>query len=242
MLRWTAFGVGTGAIVCQTLQRLDASSDSKRAYRAAKSRYLDALAKSVSSSAALQSTSQPSVSEMSWFDTAPEATVHVNETIFDDEPNRNEEPQTPDTVSAVGADIVDPKVAFESAMADGAWAEAFEAYRLGREEAAGFDPTAADLERLRKASMEEIFRRMHSGTVREDVAYLAQSVAETFPESTEGRTLAQVLGVLRRSAGLCPRCAKPYKGIAAACHACLRGTPEEHQIAWDDESPRDDVP
>ena len=66
-----------------------------------------------------------------------------------------------------------------------------------------------------------IMRRLRGGTVRPDVADLAARVAERFPKSVEGASLRASLATLRRSAGLCPRCARPYRGIADACPPCL---------------------
>jgi predicted amidophosphoribosyltransferase len=55
-----------------------------------------------------------------------------------------------------------------------------------------------------------------------DVATLAGRVAEDFAHTTEGASLRASLPTLRRSAGLCPRCAQPYTGIADACRDCLK--------------------
>jgi hypothetical protein len=66
-----------------------------------------------------------------------------------------------------------------------------------------------------------LMRRMRTGTVRADVAALAQQIAERFPASPEGASLRASLPTLRRSAGLCPRCARPYAGIDDACPECL---------------------
>ena len=123
----------------------------------------------------------------------------------------------------------------EEALLDGNWLAATEAYKAGMDSGELIPVDDSDLARLRKSSLEFIFQRMHSGTVKEDVASLARNITQIFPLSMEGRTLAPVLGVLRRSAGLCPRCEKPYRGVANACHDCLRGTPEAYQIAWDDQ-------
>lgn len=87
---------------------------------------------------------------------------------------------------------------------------------------------------FRSKAMERIFQRMHSGTVKDDVPELAQIIVDLFPDSKESQTLRPVMSVLRRAAGLCPRCSKPYKGIANACHECLAGTSEAYQIAWDE--------
>jgi hypothetical protein len=53
------------------------------------------------------------------------------------------------------------------------------------------------------------------------VAELATRVAERFPRTVVGASLRASLPTLRRSAGLCPRCSAPYKGIADACPKCL---------------------
>ncbi len=89
-----------------------------------------------------------------------------------------------------------------------------------------------------------IMRRLRGGTVRPDVAELAARVAERFPRSVEGASLRASLGTLRRSAGLCPRCARPYRGIADACPLCLAGPPgpggEPAGAAWKVEPPADE--
>ncbi len=66
-----------------------------------------------------------------------------------------------------------------------------------------------------------IQRRLRTGTVRPDVVELASRVAEGFGGTTEGASLRASLPTLRRSAGLCPRCAEPYKGVEDACPKCL---------------------
>lgn len=66
-----------------------------------------------------------------------------------------------------------------------------------------------------------IQRRLRTGTVRTDVALLAAKVADSFGDTAEGASLRAALPTLRRSAGLCPRCAQPYRGIADACPNCL---------------------
>ena len=66
-----------------------------------------------------------------------------------------------------------------------------------------------------------LMKRMRAGTVRPDVAELARKIAERFPTTIEGASLRASLPTLRRSAGLCPRCVRPYKGIDDACPICL---------------------
>lgn len=70
-------------------------------------------------------------------------------------------------------------------------------------------------------SMGLIQKRLRSGTMRVDVAELAAMVAERFDHTVEGASLRASLPTLRRSAGLCARCGKPYTGIADACPTCL---------------------
>lgn len=66
-----------------------------------------------------------------------------------------------------------------------------------------------------------IGRRLRTGTVRTDVAALAGRVAEAFDDTPEGASLRASLPTLRRAAGLCPRCAQPYRGVEDACPVCL---------------------
>ncbi|HEY2155064.1 MAG TPA: hypothetical protein VGH33_05510 [Isosphaeraceae bacterium] len=93
-----------------------------------------------------------------------------------------------------------------------------------------------------------IMRRLRGGTVRPDVADLAARVAERFPRSVEGASLRASLATLRRSAGLCPRCAKPYRGIAEACPVCLASAQAAAEngvvavVPWAEESPVDPEP
>jgi hypothetical protein len=63
--------------------------------------------------------------------------------------------------------------------------------------------------------------RLSTGKIQTDVALLAGRVAETFSHTVEGASLRASLPLLRRSAGLCPRCAQPYTGVADACPACM---------------------
>jgi hypothetical protein len=81
-----------------------------------------------------------------------------------------------------------------------------------------------------KWSLALIMRRLRTGTVRPDVSELASRVAERFPKSVEGASLRASLPTLRRSAGLCPRCAQPYRGIADACPLCLAGPAVENIV------------
>lgn len=65
-----------------------------------------------------------------------------------------------------------------------------------------------------------IQKRMRTGTVRGDVVTLATKVAGSFGDTPEGASLRASLPTLRRSVGLCPRCAQPYVGLDNACPQC----------------------
>ncbi len=67
-----------------------------------------------------------------------------------------------------------------------------------------------------------IMSRLRGGRIAPDVAGLAARVADRFGGTVEGASLRASLPTLRRSAGLCPRCAAPYKGTADACPECLK--------------------
>lgn len=64
-------------------------------------------------------------------------------------------------------------------------------------------------------------RRLRIAPMPPDVPWLAAAIAERFAATPEGASLRKALPTLRRSAGLCPRCARPYRGIADACPECL---------------------
>ncbi|HWE35232.1 MAG TPA: hypothetical protein VG406_01570 [Isosphaeraceae bacterium] len=83
---------------------------------------------------------------------------------------------------------------------------------------------APDLDRLlAKWFMATIQRRLFEPPIGPEVAEMAGAVADRFPGTTEGASLRKALPTLRRSAGLCPRCAEPYTGIEDACPKCLAG-------------------
>jgi len=70
--------------------------------------------------------------------------------------------------------------------------------------------------------MSLIQRRLRTGKVQPDVVQLAARFAETFAATVEGASVRASLPMLRRTIGLCPRCAQPYTGIADACPRCLK--------------------
>lgn len=70
--------------------------------------------------------------------------------------------------------------------------------------------------------MNLIQRRLRAGTLRGDVVELASRVAERLGNTVEGASLRAALPVLRRSAGLCPKCSRPYAGTGDSCPSCLR--------------------
>ncbi len=78
---------------------------------------------------------------------------------------------------------------------------------------------------LAKWFLELIHRRLRTGKIQADVVLLATQVAETFGATVEGASMRAALPTLRRSVGLCPRCAQPYKGTADACPQCLAAGP-----------------
>ena len=69
----------------------------------------------------------------------------------------------------------------------------------------------------------EIKKKVRAGSIKPEVATLAARVADSFADTPEGASLKSSIPNLRRSAGLCPRCARPYKGTDAACSRCLAG-------------------
>jgi hypothetical protein len=84
----------------------------------------------------------------------------------------------------------------------------------------------ASLERdLAKWCLNLVQRRLRTGKIQADVVLLATRVAETFGATVEGASMRAALPTLRRSVGLCPRCAQPYTGTAESCPKCLTGFP-----------------
>ena len=71
----------------------------------------------------------------------------------------------------------------------------------------------------------EVKRRARSGPIRPEVATLAARVADSFADTPEGEALRASIPNLRRSAGLCPRCARPFRGTEDACPRCLARDP-----------------
>jgi hypothetical protein len=69
-----------------------------------------------------------------------------------------------------------------------------------------------------------IYRRLRTGKIQVEVVDLATQFAESFAATTVGASVLAALPMMRRSAGLCPRCAQPYTGVEQACPECLRPT------------------
>ncbi len=69
--------------------------------------------------------------------------------------------------------------------------------------------------------LDRIQRRLRGGKIQLEVVELASKVADGFAATVAGASLRQSLPMLRRSVGLCPRCAQPYLGVAQACPVCL---------------------
>ncbi|MDR3633675.1 MAG: hypothetical protein P4L84_07545 [Isosphaeraceae bacterium] len=74
---------------------------------------------------------------------------------------------------------------------------------------------------LAKWFLHVIQKRLRAGGVKPDIPLLAARVADALDTTPEGASLRASLPTLRRSAGLCARCAEPYAGIADACPKCL---------------------
>ncbi len=86
-------------------------------------------------------------------------------------------------------------------------------------------------------------RRLRTGTVGADVVGLAGRIAESFGGTAEGASLRASLPTLRRSAGLCPRCAEPYRGVGDACPKCLAASsaPTPSSLAPDEDDPDQEI-
>jgi len=67
-----------------------------------------------------------------------------------------------------------------------------------------------------------IYRRLRTGTIQIEVVELATRFAGIFASTAQGASVQAALPTLRRGAGLCPKCAQPYTGVAKACPQCLR--------------------
>jgi len=80
-----------------------------------------------------------------------------------------------------------------------------------------------------------VHRRLRAGRIQTDVVALADRVADRFGHTKEGASLRAALPTLRRSAGLCPRCGKPFTGAADACPECLGGSSPSASIDAPDE-------
>jgi hypothetical protein len=70
-----------------------------------------------------------------------------------------------------------------------------------------------------------LMKKMRAGSVNVDVVSLAARVAESFAHRPEGASLRASLPTLRRSAGLCARCAEPYNGDEDVCPKCTAASP-----------------
>lgn len=86
------------------------------------------------------------------------------------------------------------------------------------------DPARRDLDsELAGWFLAVVHRRLRSGLLQIEVVTLVERVSATFGHTKEGASLRAALPTLRRGAGLCARCGKPYTGLADACPECLGG-------------------
>jgi hypothetical protein len=69
--------------------------------------------------------------------------------------------------------------------------------------------------------VDEIKQKVRMGKIKPELATLASRVADSFADTPEGAALKTSIPNIRRSAGLCPRCARPYRDKADACPRCL---------------------
>lgn len=70
-------------------------------------------------------------------------------------------------------------------------------------------------------------RVLRSVAVDADLAEVAARVADSFGDTEEGAKIRAGLPQLRRRAGLCPNCARPYRGRAATCPKCAASDASE---------------
>ncbi len=63
-------------------------------------------------------------------------------------------------------------------------------------------------------------RKLRSGSIDQSVVGIAARAAQGFADLPEGASLMASLPTLRRAAGLCPRCAMPYRGLEDVCDEC----------------------
>ncbi|SIO61884.1 hypothetical protein SAMN05444166_6885 [Singulisphaera sp. GP187] len=68
---------------------------------------------------------------------------------------------------------------------------------------------------------------VRSGRRAQDVALLASRLVDTFGDTAEAASLRASLANLRRKAGLCPRCARPFQGSAESCPRCVVQRPTD---------------
>ncbi len=62
--------------------------------------------------------------------------------------------------------------------------------------------------------------RVRAGAVSPETAALAERVADSFADTTEGAKLRAALAKLRKSAGLCPQCGRSFQGTTGTCPRC----------------------
>lgn len=88
------------------------------------------------------------------------------------------------------------------------------------------EPSRAELDReLAKWFLTYVHHRLRSGGLQLDLVGLVDRASEALGHTKDGASLHAALPTLRRGAGLCARCAKPYTGFSEACPECL-GRPE----------------
>ena len=72
---------------------------------------------------------------------------------------------------------------------------------------------------------DRIQKQVQAGEFSPELAALALRVSDSFGDTAEGSALQAALPKLRRRAGLCPECSRPYRGNSDACPDCRAGRP-----------------
>ncbi len=147
----------------------------------------------------------------------------------------------PDQAELVATLTIERDLGRDRALAT--WTERIEAARVANDAAGALDARdqiaailpMEDLRVIDRAMigwlMKLIQRRLRIIPIGTDLALLVARVADRFGATPEGASLRAALPTLRRSAGLCPRCAEPYLGVDDACPKCLAQAGQEPSLA-----------
>ena len=173
-IRWLAAGTGLAFLATHWLQRFDESADSRRRDRRTKLKILNRHLKN-QASGQHRVLADKNLEPDTMFGDETIAAHHSTPETFVSNEFVNLSPS--ESFGDLAADL---KRAFDSAVETNQWSAAIRTYQSGQNAGNLLEVDEPLLAKIRAGALQDIFQRMQSGSVREDVAQLAEELIQPF--------------------------------------------------------------